>query len=117
MNSPAVAVDLDAQAEGLENRPLQLGIGVGKLGGQVGERGQNGARVVGIDGGAVASGLIELLEDRLRFLALAFEAADALADDDRIDSGLDRGELALDLLVDFVELARNPLPRIVALGR
>ncbi|MGN6587165.1 MAG: hypothetical protein ACTHKT_06780 [Solirubrobacterales bacterium] len=59
--------------------------------------------------------MIELLEHRLRFLAFAFEAADALADDDRIDSGLDRGELALDLLVDFPELARNPLPRAIAL--
>ena len=114
MNSPAVAVDFDSQAEGLEDRPLQLGIGVGKLGGQVRKGGQNRARVLGVDGGAVASGLIELLENSLRFLALAFEAADALADDDRIDPCLDRGELTLDLLVDFAELACNPLPRPVA---
>lgn len=38
MDSPSVAVDLDPQAEGLEDRQLQLGIGVGKLGGQVRKR-------------------------------------------------------------------------------
>lgn len=46
MNSPGVAVDLDSQAEGLEDGPLQLGIGVGQLGGQVRKRSQNRARVL-----------------------------------------------------------------------
>ena len=58
MNSPSVAVYLDPQAEGLEDGPLQLGIGVGKLGSQVRKRSQNRAGVLGVDGGAVASGLI-----------------------------------------------------------
>ena len=114
MDSPSIAVDLDPQAKGLEDGPLQLGIGVGKLGGKVRKRSQNRACVLRVDGGAVALGLIKLLENRLRFLALAFEAADALADDDRIDPCLDRGELTLDLLVDFAELACNSLPRAIA---
>jgi len=37
MNSPTVAVDLDSQAEGLEDRPLQLGVGVGQLSREVGK--------------------------------------------------------------------------------
>ena len=48
MDSPSIAVDLDAQAEGLEDRPLQLGIGVGKLGGSVGERYQSRTRLLGV---------------------------------------------------------------------
>lgn len=114
MYSTFVAVDLDPQPEGVEDGSLQLRVGVCQGLGQVGEGGEHRAGVLGIDGRAVAPRLIELVEGGLGLLALGLEDADALADDDRVDTGLDRGKLALDLPVDLAELAGDLLAGAVA---
>ena len=54
--------------------------------------------------------MVELGDCRLDLLALGFQGADSLADEGRIDSGLDRGELALDPLLDLAELSARTLP-------
>ena len=54
--------------------------------------------------------MVELGYRRLDFLALGFQVADSLADEGWIDAGLDRGELALDPLIDLAELAAGALP-------
>ena len=53
--------------------------------------------------------MVELDEGGFGLLQLGLEAADALADKDRIDPGLDRGELALQALVDRGKLVFETL--------
>lgn len=54
--------------------------------------------------------MVELGYRRLDFLALGFQGADSPANEGWIDPSLDRGELALDPLLDLAELPARTLP-------
>jgi hypothetical protein len=51
--------------------------------------------------------MVEPGDRRLDLLALGFQLADSLADEGRIDAGLERAELALDPLLDLAEPAHR----------
>src|SRR5690606_7957946 len=91
-----VAVDLDPKPEGVDDGAALLGVGVGQGLAQIGQGGADRARGLGVDGRAVAARVLTLGEHRAGLLSLGLEVADSLADEDRINSRLDRGELALD---------------------
>jgi hypothetical protein len=49
--------------------------------------------------------VVEVGDRQFDLLTFGFEGADAVADEERVDAGLDRCELALEALIDVGELA------------
>jgi hypothetical protein len=53
--------------------------------------------------------VVKFCDRRFDVLVLGFEGADAIAHEHGVDAGLDRGELALDALIEVRELAGEAL--------
>jgi hypothetical protein len=93
------AVDLDGEAEGVVDLAAERGQrrrGVVEVGQPV----EDGTGVVEVKLRLPAPVVIELGDRCFDLLALGVEDAYAVADERGIDAGLDRGELALEALID-----------------
>lgn len=95
--------------EGVVDLAAELGVGGGEGLAEVGQPVEDGAGVVEVEPGSLAAVIVECCDRRFDVLVLGFEGADAIAHEHGVDACLDRGELALDALIEVRKLAGEAL--------